>query len=136
MRFVTLLTGSLCSKTGEGEKIGRSVSRGMYDGFGGVNGRDIGILGVVAIVAYGEVGEGGEVTNAAYVGAEAACRCERGGVGGVATATVARGFFTGFLRTCLCSLVLLPNFSGQRLQANSSTFSFARPFSSVSCCLE
>ena len=92
-----------------------NVGRDRREGFNDVIGRETisaqntGFFGVVSGDADAEGGGGDEA----------------GGAGGVAIGVVAEGFFACFVRTCLCSLVLLSNFSGHRLQANVFVFSFA-----------
>ena len=129
-RFVMLLANSkgcrIGGKCGEGGGVaggvGKAVGRGIREGVEGDFGREAisahenGFFGVEA----GEVGGVGGVAVA-----EGAVGGEVGRVAGVAIGAVAEGFFACFVRTCSCSLVLLPNFSGHRLQANASAFSFA-----------
>ena len=54
--------------------------------------------------------------------AEGAVGGEAGGLAG--DAGIGFSGFVCFIRTCSCSLVLLSNFSGHRLQANVSVFFF------------
>ena len=111
-RFVMLLAGSWCSKTGEGGGVaggvGKAVGRGRREGFDGVIGReaisaqDIGFFGVEAGVVGGEddaTVAGGDI------GAEGANEGEVGGLGGDVNVTVGAGVvdFSGFIcfvRTC------------------------------------
>ena len=87
-----------------------------------------------------EAGVGGEVRIAIGVGDDIDVEGVDGGEAGeVANATVKKGGvnFSGFMcfvRTCSCSLILLPNFSEHCLQANASVFSFAIRASSACCC--
>ena len=150
-RFVMLLVGFWCSKIGDfGGEVGGvaggvkipyfTVGRGRREGFVGDFGReaisvhDTGFFGVVADVAGGE-GDVAVVIVAEGVGeGEVATATIEGGEGGFSSLVGFAGLAC-FVRICSCSLVLLSNFSGHRLQANASVFSFAiRAFSACCCC--
>ena len=96
---------------------GEAVAKGIATGVGVVG-------GVASEVADDAIDEVIGVANATV--AEAAIAAE-----GV---EVDFSDFTCFVRTCSWSLVLLGYFSGQRLQAKASAFSFAIRASSAACC--
>ena len=76
----------------------------------------IGVRGVEVAEAAG-AGEAGEVANVAAVGGEGFLSLA-GAIVEFSLPKTSLGFFACLVRMCSCSLVLLGNLAGQRLQAN------------------